>query len=554
MLQNLHVKNLALIDEAEVEFGEGLNVLSGETGAGKSIIIGSMNLALGNKVPKEMLRENDDTAFVELVFSVDSPQTISQLRELDVEVEDGTVILSRKISAGRAIAKVNGEAVSTARMKEVASLLIDIHGQHEHQSLLNKRKHLDFVDRYAKNELSDKKEKLADLYAKFKKLNEEYINSNLDVQERNRELSLLQYEVKEIEDANPVIGEDEELETSFRRISNGKKILESFTTAMGYTSSDMDGASDLIGRAVRELSLVTRYDENAAEFEERLSEIENLLSDFNHELGSYISGLSFDDETFYQIQCRLDLINHLKSKYGDTMEAILAAKEKKQERLDILLHYEDYTKKLKQELNIVEMELSDLCGEVSEIRQKASKQLTEDIITSLKELNFLDVTFDIDFKRMENYSSGGYDDVEFLISTNPGEPLKPLDKIASGGEMSRLLLALKAVFIRLSNTDLLILDEIDTGVSGKVALKVGEKIKKISSYMQVIVISHLAPVAAWALNQYLIYKEDDDTSTHTNVKLLNYEERIEQLAIISNTSTDENALKAAKELLDSCQG
>ena len=196
MLQNLHVKNLALIDEAEVEFGEGLNVLSGETGAGKSIIIGSMNLALGNKVPKEMLRENDDTAFVELVFSVDSPQTISQLRELDVEVEDGTVILSRKISAGRAIAKVNGEAVSTARMKEVASLLIDIHGQHEHQSLLNKRKHLDFVDRYAKNELSDKKEKLADLYAKFKKLNEEYINSNLDVQERNRELSLLQYEVK----------------------------------------------------------------------------------------------------------------------------------------------------------------------------------------------------------------------------------------------------------------------------------------------------------------------------------------------------------------------
>lgn len=201
-----------------------------------------MNLALGNKVPKEMLRENDDTAFVELVFSVDSSQTISQLRELDVEVEDGTVILSRKISAGRAIAKVNGEAVSTARMKEVASLLIDIHGQHEHQSLLNKRKHLDFVDRYAKNELLDKKEKLANLYAKFKKLNEEYINSNLDVQERNRELSLLQYEVKEIEDANPVIGEDEELETSFRRISNGKKILESFTTAMGYTSSDMDGA------------------------------------------------------------------------------------------------------------------------------------------------------------------------------------------------------------------------------------------------------------------------------------------------------------------------
>ena len=557
MLQNLHVKNLALIDEAEVEFGEGLNVLSGETGAGKSIIIGSMNLALGNKVPKEMLRENDDTAFVELVFSVDSPQTISQLRELDVEVEDGTVILSRKISAGRAIAKVNGEAVSTARMKEVASLLIDIHGQHEHQSLLNKRKHLDFVDRYAKNELLDKKEKLANLYAKFKKLNEEYINSNLDVQERNRELSLLQYEVKEIEDANPVIGEDEELETSFRRISNGKKILESFTTAMGYTSSDMDGASDLIGRAVRELSLVTRYDENAAEFEERLSEIENLLSDFNHELGSYISGLSFDDETFYQIQCRLDLINHLKSKYGDTMEAILAAKGKKQERLDILLHYEDYTKKLKQELNIVEMELSDLCGEVSEIRQKASKQLTEDIITSLKELNFLDVRFDIDFKRMENYSSGGYDDVEFLISTNPGEPLKPLDKIASGGEMSRIMLALKTIMADRDDIEALIFDEIDSGISGRTAQMVSEKMNVLGKNHQIICITHLPQIAAMADKHFLIEKNVENGKTVSNISELNEEESVKELArmlggveitdtVVSNAREMKNLAKSKK--------
>lgn len=557
MLQNLHVKNLALIDEAEVEFGEGLNVLSGETGAGKSIIIGSMNLALGNKVPKEMLRESDDTAFVELVFSVDSPQTISQLRELDVEVEDGTVILSRKISAGRAIAKVNGEAVSTARMKEIASLLIDIHGQHEHQSLLNKRKHLDFVDRYAKNDLLDKKEKLADLYAKFKKLNEEYTNSNLDVQERNRELSLLQYEVKEIEDANPLIGEDEELESSFRRISNGKKILESFTTAMGYTSSDMDGASDLIGRAVRELSLVTRYDENATEFEERLSEIENLLSDFNHELGSYISGLSFDDETFYQIQCRLDLINHLKSKYGDSVEEILKAKEERQERLDILLHYEEYTKKLKQELNVVEMELSDLCGEVSEIRQKASKQLTEDIITSLKELNFLDVRFDIDFKRMENYSSGGYDDVEFLISTNPGEPLKPLDKIASGGEMSRIMLALKTIMADRDDIEALIFDEIDSGISGRTAQMVSEKMNVLGKNHQIICITHLPQIAAMADKHFLIEKNVENGKTVSNISELNEEESVKELArmlggveitdtVVSNAREMKNLAKSKK--------
>ena len=298
MLQNLHVKNLALIDECEVEFSDGLNILSGETGAGKSIIIGSINLALGEKVQKEMLRDNEKPAFVELIFSVEDPKIIEALRELDVEVEDGCVILSRKITQSRAVGRVNGEAVSVSRMKEIASYLIDIHGQHEHQSLLSKKKHLDILDEYAKQPLGDKKQQLSVTYKAYRALKDEYEKSNIDNEERSRELSFLEYEVKEIEEASLVPGEDEELEAQFRKFSNGKKIIEGVNAAYSATGGEMESASELIGRAVRELSLVSGYDEDVEALESQLSEIDSLLSDFNHEISGYISQAEFDEETF----------------------------------------------------------------------------------------------------------------------------------------------------------------------------------------------------------------------------------------------------------------
>ena len=273
MLQNLHVKNLALIDECEVEFGQGLNIMSGETGAGKSIIIGSVNLALGQKVPKEMLRDSEETAFVELVFYVDNEDTLAKLREMDIEVEDNTVILSRKITAQRAVGRVNGEAVSVSKMKEVASLLIDIHGQHEHQSLLSKKNHLVILDEFAGEKLSEEKAKLADLFREYKKLKEEFEASNLDGEQRARELSFLEYEVKEIEDANLVVGEDEQLEQDYKKFSNGRKIMEGVNNAYKATGGDMGSASEIIGAAVRELSAVASYDEKVAELEGQLIEI-----------------------------------------------------------------------------------------------------------------------------------------------------------------------------------------------------------------------------------------------------------------------------------------
>ena len=397
MLQNLHVKNLALIDETEVEFGPGLNILSGETGAGKSIIIGSINLALGEKVQKEMLRDNGESALVELIFFVEDADTIEAIRALDIEMEDDTVILSRKITGGRAIGRINGEAVSASKMKAVASLLIDIHGQHEHQSLLSKKKHLEILDTFAKETLGDKKEKLAQCYQEYRKLKDELEHANLDGEERAREVSFLEYEVKEIEDAQLTVGEDEELEAVFRKYSNGKKIMDAVGAANAATSEDDESASERIGRALRELSSVSGYDERVKEMEEQLTEIDNLLSDFNHELASYLSDEEFDEETFYETEKRLDLINHLKSKYGNTIADILKYCEEKAERIAVLNDYDAYLAGLQKNVSEKEKQLEQLSKKVSDIRKKESKKLTESIKNALLDLNFLDVQLTMEF-------------------------------------------------------------------------------------------------------------------------------------------------------------
>lgn len=332
MLQNLHVKNLALINETEVDFKEGLNILSGETGAGKSIIIGSINLALGEKVQKEMLRENADYALVELIFSVTDPRQKELLKELDVIPENDQIILSRKIVNGRGVAKVNSESVPVSKMKAIASVLIDIHGQHEHQSLLSKRKHLEILDDYAKEELADWKQKVRASYQEYRRIEEELAHADVNEEERLRELSFLEYEVREIEEAGLEIGEDETLEANYRKFSNGKKIMEAVNGAYLLTGSQDDSASELIGRAVRELGAGAAYDEQVKSLEEQLLQIDSLVNDFNREIAEYIDETEFDDETFYQMEKRLDEINHLKSKYGNSIASVLEAAEEKRER------------------------------------------------------------------------------------------------------------------------------------------------------------------------------------------------------------------------------
>ena len=548
MLQNLHVKNLALINETEVEFKDGLNILSGETGAGKSIIIGSINLALGEKVQKEMLRDNADTALVELVFYVENPATLEAVRALGIEVEDETIILSRKITAGRAIARINGEAVSASKMKEAAALLIDIHGQHEHQSLLSKRKHLEILDLFAKDLLREQKQKLSVCYREYRKLLGELEQSDSDTEERTRELSFLEYEAKEIEDANLTLGEDVELEEQFRKYSNGKKILDAIHVVQAATAEEDESASERISRAVRELAGVSGYDKRVEELENQLTEIDNLLGDFNREVASYLSEEEFDNETYFEIEKRLDFINHLKSKYGNSIEQILESYNSKCERIAVLKDYDEYLKQLLSKINHKKQELTQLSDEVSAIRQKESVVLTNAIRQALMDLNFLDVRFTMEFRKID-FTENGTDEVEFMISTNPGEPLKPLGKVASGGELSRIMLAIKTVLAENDHIETLIFDEIDSGISGRTAQMVSEKMNELGRSHQIICITHLPQIAAMADTHFLIEKSVENDTTVSHIHELSDEESVQELArMLGGVEITDKVVENAREM------
>ena len=549
MLRTLHVKNLALIEEAEVDFTEGLNILSGETGAGKSIIIGSMNLALGEKIPKELLRENADMALVELIFEVTDRNLEKQLNQLDVFPEEHQVILTRKIVNGRGIAKINSESVPVSRMKEVASLLIDIHGQHEHESLLKKKIHLAILDDYAQSELAELKMQLKDVYRSYLSWREELKNASLDDATRMRELSLLEYEVNEIETSALVPGEDETLEADYRRMSNGKKIMEALNLAYDMTASMQGGANELTGRALRELNVVEKYDEKLHNFAQELSEIDNLLNDFNRELADYMAGAEFDTETFQNTGQRLDEINHLKSKYGVSLEAILAQLTAKQEKIEKLRDFDAYRKKIEEQLEAASKKMDEICSKISKIRQKYARELTKQVQEALVDLNFLDVRFSMEFQKLPGYTSEGWDDAEFMISTNPGEPLKPLGKVASGGELSRIMLAIKAVLAENDAIGTLIFDEIDAGISGRTAQAVSEKMNVIGKKHQVIWITHLPQIAAMSDTHFLIEKGVVGNNTISSIHKLNDQESIAELArMLGGVKITETVMESAREM------
>ena len=354
MLQGLHVKNIALIDETELELLDGLNILTGETGAGKSIIIDSISFALGGRVDKNIVREKDKAGFVELVFTGLSNSVNERLRALEIEPEDDAVILSRRITGGRSIAKINGESVPASKLKAAAACLIDIHGQHEHESLLHANKHLEYLDDYAKAELAEKKEQLAVSYKIFNDCKRELEEQCTGKEEQARELAFLEYEVQEIEAARLVPGEDAELETEYRRISNSKKILEALSI-VGQAAGE-EGAGEMIARAMRELSAVSDYDEGLCTLAEELSQIDGLLSDFQRELSSYMEDAQFDGEKFAQVEERLDVVNRLKAKYGGSIEKVLSSLAQKQERIEQLQNFDAYEKKLREQYDIAKKE------------------------------------------------------------------------------------------------------------------------------------------------------------------------------------------------------
>lgn len=549
MLHNLYVKNLALIDEIEVEFKEGLNILTGETGAGKSIILGSINLALGGRYSSDILRNEEEPGYVELTFLVEDEAQIQLLKALDVYPEEGMVTLSRKMIGKRSVSKINGETVSISQLKEVAEILIDIHGQHEHQSLLYKKNHLIILDEFAKDIITDVKAQVADAYQSYKKYKEELQEANLDEKERNKEMSFLEYEINEIREANLKEHEDEELEEQYRRMVNGKKITANLEEAYGYTANANNNASDALSRAIYCLQDASRYDEKANELYAQLSEVDSLLNDFNRELSDYSSTFDFSEEDFYEVEKRLNEINHLKSKYGNTIQEILTYCEEKEETLRKLQDYDSYLEELRRNLVEAEAKVSSLSTQLSNMRQEASKELTKAIRDGLLDLNFLDVKFEMVFTSTDHYTSSGTDEVEFMISMNPGESTRSLGDVASGGELSRIMLAIKTVMAEKDRIETLIFDEIDVGISGRTAQKVSEKMAVIGRNHQVICITHLAQIAAMADAHFAIEKKVTDGKTRTSISLLNKEEEIDELArILGGAEITEKVRESAAEM------
>lgn len=550
MLESLHVKNLALIDEAEVEFKKGLNILTGETGAGKSIIIGSVNLALGAKADKDYIRTGAEYALIELVFSLNEEQK-KRIEELEFPIEDDTLILQRKLMQGRSICRVNGESVSMGQLRQLSGVLLDMCGQHEHQQLLGKEKPAQLLDAFAGKELAELKDNLKKSYREYRQLQKELSENALDEQTRKREMDLLSFEVNEIEEAALIPEEEEELEKSYRKMSSARQLQETAGLVYGITGYEEDGsAGELIGRAVRELKNVIMLDEEAGILADQLLEIDNLLNDFNRSMADYQESLTFDEEEYARIRDRLDLINHLKGKYGQTVEAVLQELEEKKKRLMQLSDYEEYYRQLSGKLAEEKEKLLQYCKAVSGIRKAEAEELSKKLAEAMRDLNFLNVDFAVTVISDEEYlSEQGYDRTEFLISTNPGEAKKPLSQVASGGELSRIMLAFKSVFADTEETPTLVFDEIDAGISGKTAWKVSEKLGQLSREHQIICITHLPQIAAMEDVHFLIEKQIEGERTVTRIRELKEEESALELArLLGGGEVTEAVMTNAREM------
>ncbi len=556
MLESLHVKNLALIDEQEVSFCGGMNILTGETGAGKSIIIGSINLALGAKADKELIRTGADYALVELIFSLNEQQCL-KVREMELPVEEGNMlILQRKIMPGKSICRVCGESVSASQLKKLSGCLLDMYGQHEHQSLLKPSAYKGMLDDYIGEKAVQLKAQLKEQLSEYKRIKEELEEQSSDQEERARQLRLLEFEVSEIEAAALQPLEDEQAEKKYRRLVNSKKIKEVVYMVHGLTGyEEENSAGAAVGYALRELKSISGADEEAEPLIEQLTDIDDLLNDFNRSMADYRDSLEFDEEEFVMLEERLNVLNHLKSKYGNTIEEVLRAQEEKQKTIDKLNHFDEYMEQLSAKEKQKKEEILKLCSQLSGLRSQSAEPLSGKLKEAMIDLNFLDVEFSISVvPEEEHFTSEGYDQVEFFISTNPGEAKRPLWQIASGGELSRIMLAFKSVFVDRDETDTLVFDEIDTGISGKTAWKVAGKLGELSKDHQIICITHLAQIASMADAHFLIEKSVKEERTTTDIRELSPEESLNELArLLGSGEMTKAVLENAREMRENAK-
>ena len=536
MISTLHIKNIGIIEDIVIDFNEGFNVLTGETGAGKSLIINALNIISGGRFSKEMIRNGEKNSFVEAsIYCPENPNSV-----------DGNIIVSREIYLnGRNSCKINGRLVTVNQLKEFMQDLIDIHGQQDNYNLLDESKHISYLDDFAGKDLMNLKTEYYFLYERYCNINKELNKNYGDDKEKERRLDLLNYELNEITNAKLKVNEDIKLQEEHNIMKNSEKLQENLQIVDESLSSQ---AIESISISIRSLEKISGY---GNQYEEKLSELKNIyyeVQELARDISVMKDEISFDEEQRNAIEQRLDEIYSLKRKYGNTIEEILLYKDKLENEINEIENLDEINNKLKQEKQEISQSMLKICNKMTIIRKEKAMELSNSINKELADLEMNNAVLRVEVTSNEEFDKNGLDKVKFLISTNKGEDEKELIKIASGGEMSRVMLGIKTVLADVDKVYTLIFDEIDTGISGKAAKAVGEKLKRISKNHQVIIVTHLASIAAKGDYNYFISKNVKNEKTYTNVKLLNEDETIKEIARISTGDITKTSLEHAKEL------
>lgn len=551
MLLNVHIKNIALIDDANVNFTDNLNILTGETGAGKSIIMGALKIGMGDKLPKGIVREAGKEGFCQLLFLVDDEAVLEQIRQLGVEpTEDGEILITRRIVNSRTINTINDMAVTAARLREVSALLIDMHTQHQQQTLLKKNEHMKILDKFGRAAIEPLKREVAQRHADYTELVDQMDKLSMDEAERSRRAEFLKYQIAEIESANVKAGEDEDIEHQYNKMVNSRDIVAAASEVYSVTGyENQSSAGNEIGRVLVNLKGIKELDDEIDGLYSQLENIDALLNDFNVELSNYMQSMNFDDSEFREVESRLDVINDIKGKYGSTVDEVNRYLEESKAEYEKLSEYDEYIAELSGKINKAKKLMIDAADKLSAERKKQAKLMCKEIKTALSDLSFMQVDFDMVFDRLSECTANGIDDCYFVISTNVGEKLRPLYDVASGGELSRIMLAVKSCMAAEDNIGTLVFDEIDVGISGRAAQAVAEKMALISIKHQVISITHLPQIAAMADSHYLIEKSADEGKTVTKIVRLSEAESITEIArLLGGASITDAVMSNALEM------
>lgn len=551
MLLNVHIKNIALIDDANVNFTDNLNILTGETGAGKSIIMGALKIGMGDKLPKDIVREAGKEGFCQLLFLVDDESVLEQIRQLGVEpTEDGEILITRRIVNSRTINTINDMAVTAARLREVSALLIDMHTQHQQQTLLKKNEHMKLLDKFGRAAIEPLKREVAQRHADYTELVDQMDKLSMDEAERSRRAEFLKYQIAEVESANVKAGEDEDIEHQYNKMVNSRDIVAAASEVYSVTGyENQSSAGNEIGRVLVNLKGIKELDDEIDGLYSQLENIDALLNDFNVELSNYMQSMNFDDSEFREVESRLDVINDIKGKYGSTVDEVNRYLEESKAEYEKLSEYDEYIAELSGKINKAKKLMIDAADKLSAERKKQAKLMCKEIKTALSDLSFMQVDFDMVFDRLSECTANGIDDCYFVISTNVGEKLRPLYDVASGGELSRIMLAVKSCMAAEDNIGTLVFDEIDVGISGRAAQAVAEKMALISRKHQVISITHLPQIAAMADSHYLIEKSADEGKTVTKIVRLSEAESITEIArLLGGASITDAVMSNALEM------